>query len=210
MRDIIIEIWSTARRNKLRTTLTGFAVAWGIFMLIFLLGCGNGLINAQMKNMNRFLDNSMMVGGGLTSKAHDGLSEGRRITLDNRDISATEREFKVHIDDVGAQVEREGVTISNGSNYFSGGLEGVYPNEQQISKLELLCGRFINQTDLDMQRKSLVLDDSQARELCPQDYRSLLGQYVKVGSLAFRVVSSGEQGSCNLQVKASRYQLYHL
>ena len=188
MRDIIIEIWSTARRNKLRTTLTGFAVAWGIFMLIFLLGCGNGLINAQMKNMNRFLDNSMMVGGGLTSKAHDGLSEGRRITLDNRDISATEREFKVHIDDVGAQVEREGVTISNGSNYFSGGLEGVYPNEQQISKLELLCGRFINQTDLDMQRKSLVLDDSQARELCPQDYRSLLGQYVKVGSLAFRVV----------------------
>ena len=188
MRDILQEIWSTARRNKLRTTLTGFAVAWGIFMLIFLLGCGNGLINAQMTNMNRFLDNSMMVGGGRTSQAYDGLSEGRLITLDNRDITATDREFEQHIDDVGAQVEREGVTISNGSNYFSGSLEGVYPNEQEISKIKMICGRFINPTDLEMQRKSLVLDDSQARELCPKDYHSLLGQYVKVGSLAFRVV----------------------
>ena len=79
MRDILTEIWSTARRNKLRTALTGFAVAWGIFMLIFLLGCGNGLINAQMHNMNRFLDNSMMIGGGRTSKGYEGLPEGRRI-----------------------------------------------------------------------------------------------------------------------------------
>ena len=105
MRDILNEIWSTARRNKLRTGLTGFAVAWGIFMLIFLLGCGNGLINAQMQNMDRFLDNSMMIGGGSTSKAYDGLSEGRRIQLDDRDINATNREYVQHIDDVGAQIE---------------------------------------------------------------------------------------------------------
>lgn len=64
MKDIFTEIWATARRNKLRTALTGFSVAWGIFMLIFLLGAGNGLINAQLQSSDRFLTNSMMVFGG--------------------------------------------------------------------------------------------------------------------------------------------------
>ena len=63
------------RRNKLRTALTGFAVAWGIFMLIFLLGAGNGLINAMMLQSDRFLDNSMMVGGGSKSFPYDGLKD---------------------------------------------------------------------------------------------------------------------------------------
>ena len=72
MYDILSEIWSTAKRNKLRTALTGFAVAWGIFMLIFLLGAGNGLINATTANSNRFLDNSMMGGGGVRSEPYDG------------------------------------------------------------------------------------------------------------------------------------------
>ena len=85
MRDVLAEIWSTVRRNKLRTALTGFAVAWGIFMIIFLLGAGNGLINAQKIQSDRFLDNSMMVGAGYTSKAYDGLKEGRRITLNDKD-----------------------------------------------------------------------------------------------------------------------------
>jgi len=188
MRDILTEIWSTARRNKLRTALTGFAVAWGIFMLIFLLGCGNGLINAQMNNMNRYLDNSMMTGGGSTSKAHAGLKEGRLITLADRDIRTTNREFDNNVDDVTAQVNKQGVIISNGDNYLSGGLCGVYPKEAVISKIEIRHGRFINQTDIDMQRKVIVVDDIQAKELCPHNYPSLVGQFVHVGDLAFRVV----------------------
>ena len=188
MRDILSEIWSTARRNKLRTALTGFAVAWGIFMLIFLLGCGNGLINASQHNMNRFLDNSMTVGGGYTSKAHAGLQEGRPINLADRDIRSTSHEFSDNVDGVGAQVEKQGVVISNGENYMSGSLRGVYPHVAVTNKIEMLYGRFINQTDVDMQRKNLVVDDAQARELCPRDYASLLGKYVHVGGLAFRVV----------------------
>ena len=73
MHDIITEIWQTARRNKLRTTLTGFAVAWGIFMIIVLLGAGNGLINATMKMNGDFLTNSMEVDGGWTSMPYKGL-----------------------------------------------------------------------------------------------------------------------------------------
>ena len=187
MHDILDEIWSTASRNKLRTTLTGFAVAWGIFMLIFLLGCGNGLINAQLKNTGRYMSNSMMVGGGSTSKAYEGLQEGRRITLNDRDIGTTRREFPSNIDGVGAQVECQGITISNGENYFSGGLLGVYPNEAEINKREMLAGRFINQTDIDCQRKVLVVDDAQAKELSPRSPLSLVGQHVKVGNLMFLV-----------------------
>ena len=132
MYDILNEIWSTAKRNKLRTALTGFAVAWGIFMLIFLLGAGNGWFNATSKNSNRFLDNSMMVGGGVTSKAYDGLKEGRRITLDDDDISITERRFLENIDDVGAEITQGGVVITYGENYVSSSLNGVYPNEKSI------------------------------------------------------------------------------
>ena len=111
MRDIITEIWSTERKNKLRTTLTGFAVAWGIFMIIVLLGAGNGLVNAQLKQSDRFLSSSMVVYGGVTSKPYQGMKEGRTISLQTRDISTTDSEFKENIDEVGAQY-RAGATIS--------------------------------------------------------------------------------------------------
>ena len=102
MRDVLEEIWQTSKRNKLRTALTGFAVAWGIFMIIFLLGAGNGLINAQLQSFDRFVDNSMVIFGGQTSKAYNGLSEGRPITLNNADVAATQHNFKANVEDVGA------------------------------------------------------------------------------------------------------------
>lgn len=68
--ELLKEIWQTAQRNKLRTGLTGFAVAWGIFMLIVLLGAGNGLINANLQQSERFLSNSMVVFGGQTTKPY--------------------------------------------------------------------------------------------------------------------------------------------
>ena len=104
MRDVFVEIWQTARRNKLRTTLTGFAVAWGIFMLIVLLGAGNGLINANLKQNENWLSNSMEVWGGMTSKAYQGLKEGRRIRLQTSDLAMTESDFPETVDEVGAHL----------------------------------------------------------------------------------------------------------
>jgi len=187
MRDVFIEIWQTARRNKLRTTLTGFAVAWGIFMLIVLLGAGNGLINANMKQSEDILSNSMMVFGGRTTKAYQGLREGRRIRLQTRDLNTTETEFKNNIDEVGARYET-GTTISNGEEYISTTIAGIYPNHTKINKMELLYGRFINEIDMREKRKVLVLSNKQAKELEPKDYKTLLGKYVKVGDFAFKVV----------------------
>jgi putative ABC transport system permease protein len=192
MRDILAEIWSTARRNKLRTALTGFAVAWGIFMIIFLLGAGNGLINAQIDSQGRFLSNSMVVFGGRTSKAYNGLQEGRSISLLDKDMNSTRTNFKSNIDDVGAELETSGVTISLGQNYFSGTLTGVYPNHCQINKREILYGRFINDIDIKEQRKVLVLSQDNAKELL-KDYQNLIGKYVNVGNFSFQVVGVYKQ-----------------
>ncbi|HRN16743.1 MAG TPA: ABC transporter permease [Xylanibacter oryzae] len=192
MRDILAEIWSTARRNKLRTALTGFAVAWGIFMIIFLLGAGNGLINAQMDSQGRFLSNSMIVYGGRTSKAYNGLQEGRTVSLLDKDMNTTRTNFKSNIDDVGAELETSGVTISLGQNYFNGTLTGVYPNHIQITKREILYGRFINDIDIKEQRKVLVLSQDNAKELL-KNYQDLIGKYVNVGNFSFQVVGIYKQ-----------------
>ena len=187
MRDIITEIWSTARRNKLRTALTGFAVAWGIFMLIVLLGAGNGLINASMNNNSRFIANSMAIFGGTTSKPYKGLKEGRYVPLKDKDITTTETQFMENIDEVGARVSQPATTISLGENYVSTTLSGVYPNQEQTDKMEMRYGRFINQIDMKEKRKVLVLGDKQAEELS-HNVGALVGKYLKVGAFAFRVV----------------------
>ena len=187
MRDIITEIWSTARRNKLRTALTGFAVAWGIFMLIVLLGAGNGLINASMNNNDRFIANSMAIFSGTTSKPYKGMKEGRYIPLRDKDIVTTETQFTENIDEVGARVSQPAIIISLGENYLSTSLNGVYPNHEQTDKMEMRYGRFINQIDMKEKRKVLVLGDKQAEELT-HDPATLVGKYLKVGAFAFRVV----------------------
>ena len=188
MRELIKEIWSTSKRNKLRTSLTGFAVAWGIFMLIFLLGAGNGLINAQLQQSTRFLANSMRVFPGETSKAYKGLKEGRSITLNDKDILISNKTYGQYVDDVGGRLEQYNVNINYGDNYVaSQSLVGVAPTHPKIDKTELIAGRFINEIDMKDQRKNVVLSRSQTKELC-KDYRSLVGKNVKISNLNFQVV----------------------
>jgi putative ABC transport system permease protein len=193
--ELLNEIWATARRNKLRTALTGFAVAWGIFMLIVLLGAGNGLINAQVEQSDRFLSSSMVVFGGETSKPYNGLKEGRDIRLQVRDIKTTGEEFKGTIDNVGAQYRTQAV-ISLGQQYLSTSLCGVYPNHTQIDKVQMQYGRFINDIDIREKRKVLVLSNKQAQELLNMNRETiannreatLIGRFVNVGAFAFKVV----------------------
>lgn len=188
MRELIKEIWSTSKRNKLRTSLTGFAVAWGIFMLIFLLGAGNGLINAQLQQSTRFLANSMRVFPGETSKAYKGLKEGRSITLNDRDILISNQTYGQYVDDVGGRLEQYNVNINYGDNYVaSQSLVGVAPTHPKIDKTELIAGRFINEIDMKDQRKNVVLSRSQTKELS-KEYRSLVGKNVKISNLNFQVV----------------------
>ena len=189
MRDILTEIWATARRNKLRTTLTGFAVAWGIFMLIFLLGAGNGLINATQQNSHRYLNTSMVIFGGQTSKAHKGLKEGRRIELNDRDMEITQERFSDNVEEVGAELDHGNTTMSHGKEYTAANISGVYPNDYIINKRDMIYGRFINKIDIRDRRKSIVISDDMAKELSPTgNVKDMLGQIVRIEDLAFHIV----------------------
>ena len=191
MRDLLIEIWSSVKKNRLRTVLTGFAVAWGIFMLIVLLGAGNGLLNAIKSNASNFIANSMMAGGGTTSIPYNGLKEGRRIWLDSKDIETTAgKQFHNNIDEITAQRYLSGLNISRNDQYLAAQLLGVYPAYKDIEKVEMLYGRFINKIDLDERRKVMILGYNQAIELMggKGNPASLIGERMNVGSMSFLVI----------------------
>ena len=188
MIELFKEIWATVQHNKLRTALTGFAVGWGIFILIFLLGAGNGLINAQMQQSERFLANSMVVFGGWTSKPYNGFDQGRRIELNNRDMLATCNNFRENIQETGATLWKGGNTFSLGPNYVSAqNICGAYPVKLKIDKIEIVSGRFINEIDIRERRKVIVLTQTQAKELS-RNANSLPGKYIRVNDSMFRVV----------------------
>ena len=188
MRDIFTEIWESIRRNKLRTALTGFAVSWGIFMLIVLLGAGNGLMNSFMRGSEGFATNSVEVGGGWTSMPYDGLKAGRRIRLDEGDITITAGElFDQNVDKVTATVSTS-ATVSLKDKSFSASIEGCFPTIQDMEKIEVRYGRFINQADIKGLRKVVVMPESAAENLLKRGTgtETLIGQYINVGNLAFK------------------------
>ena len=192
MIELFHEIRQAISRNRLRTSLTGFAVAWGIFMLIVLLGAGNGLINAQLANNADYIDNSMAVFGGQTSKPYNGLNEGREVKLDEVDLALTESRFANNVDHAGAVIYTS-VAIALDENYVSSTLRGVFPVDAQINRLRVVAGRYINDIDMREQRKVVVLSENQARELLPGRPLDLVGRIVKVGPMAFSVVGIIEE-----------------
>lgn len=190
MRELFVEIFRGFKKNRLRTVLTGFAVSWGIFMLIALLGAGNGLMNAFMSDGEKFASNTMMVGGGWTSKPYGGLKAGRRIDLEDGDVEFVGgRQFSDHIDGVSATVGKS-VTVSRGAKHFSGYIEGNFPDRARMEKFELLSGRFINDNDIRLMRKVVVMPDNVAEFIISGREKpvDMIGREIKVAGISFKVV----------------------
>ena len=191
MKDLLTEIWESIRRNKLRTALTGFAVAWGIFMLIVLLGAGNGLMNAFMNQGEHFATNTMAVFGGVTSKPANGYQTGRRINLNDQDVAITQSAlFAEHVDKISPELFKGPYTLAFKSRHTSVYLNGCYPSLMEMNKIEMLEGRFINPNDIKQHRKSIVLAASHAIELMNggEDYASLIGKTVTTDNITWVVV----------------------
>ena len=199
MIDLWQEIYGTIKRNKLRTFLTGFAVAWGIFMLIVLLGAGNGIIHAFEQNASERALNSIRLGGGWTTKSYEGLKEGRRIQMDNKDLTATEKYFPDNIITAGATLRQGDVNISFGQEYINISLMGVHPNYVQSEAIKTATGRFINQNDIKERRKVIILHKKSAEILFKKSHTEPIGKFVNVGGVAYRVAGlyedQGDQSS---------------
>ena len=189
MRDLFIEIWESVRRNILRTCLTGFAVAWGIFMLIVLLGAGNGLMNALLAGSQRISVNSMMIGGGYTSRAYGGLQSGRHIELEAKDAELVMRAFPKIVENITATISLSQEVVYQ-DNSVSVQLQACYPEYMANEGLKLQYGRFINRKDLEERRKVVVITDQMAEIFTGSGSRvsSMLGRMVKCGGINFMVI----------------------
>ncbi len=189
MRELIYEIGNSLRQNKLRTALTGFAVGWGIFLLIALMGAGNGLSNAFMNSTGEHISKSITVEGWRTSKPYAGYKENRRIYLDNRDLDYTSgAEWQGVISNVISATSTINAKLSLNGNTVDGSLVGKMPEHQEVEKIKITAGRFINTQDVAEQRKVMVVSTSHAKELSPNNPEAVIGQWVNAGNLVYLVV----------------------
>ena len=186
MIDFIQEIYATIRRNKLRTSLTGFAVAWGIFMLIVLLGAGNGLIHAFENQSANMKTNTIKVFPGMTAEPFAGMKEGRQIAFNTRDRHLATYRFPKNIKDVGATCSKPSAILTYGKENVTITIDGVLPNHEKLEAIRLLKGRFINARDIDEFRKVIILHEKTARILFPQD--EPIAKNLQVQGVVYKVV----------------------
>ncbi len=187
MTDLIREILQTLRNNKLRTGLTGFAVAWGILMLVVLVGMSKGVLTSFESDAAEGTSDNVNIWGGNTSMPYQGYKENRRIRLKASDINALESELGNRMKGATATISIDTAVISTPSDYITGGLFGVFPEMGKTAAIKIAHGRFINRRDIDEARRVLVISESNARILFG-DAEKAIGRPVKSMQLAFIVV----------------------
>ena len=211
MRDQFQEIFSTLKQNKLRTTLTGLSVSWGIFILIVLLGAGNGLRNGVMENFQERAVNRVALSSGRTSLPFKGLKSGRNLQFADKELKLIHNEV-----DESRLITPQSIrsqTISNSNEFGSYQVRGVMPDYLGIEKLIIRPndGRFINQLDIKNENKIIVLDKKIEETLFKG--KSAIGNYVKVGQLMFMVVGINTKkqqwGDPTAYIPFSTYQLIY-
>lgn len=178
------EIFSTIKKNKLRTFLTGFAIAWGIFMLMILLGAGNGLSNGVGSNFQSRTINALWIGGRETSLPYQGLKPGRRIYFDLKDYEDIKK-IK-HVDMVSARYFSNSRIYSYKNEYGGYTTQACHPEYQYIEKLKITEGRFLNDIDIKYKRKVVVIGNDIKEALF--NGNNPIGDYLKIDGVLYKVV----------------------
>lgn len=185
-RDFWSEIFMALRRNKLRTVLTGFAISWGIFMLIILLSAGNGLKNGVTSNFADRIKNTYTIWSSSTELPYKGHKAGRFIMMTNKDIQLLESLYQV--EEVSPVISKWG-TLIFGEKSRSIGFNGVKPIYKNIEGIKVSEGRFINENDMKTKAKVVLIDqDTNDEILRTTGETTMIGKTVFINGLSFTVV----------------------
>ena len=184
-RDRWQEIFETIRKNKLRTFLSGFTVALGIFIFVILFGLGNGLKNTFAEFFMDDSTNTLWLYPGKTTKPFKGFKKDRRIEFDNTDLADIKANFPFYLETITPRITRSSfVKYKNESDNYT--TRGISPANQEVEKSILMQGRFINTRDLLEKTKVVVIGRLVASDLFKNE--NPIGKYLDIGSVMFRVI----------------------
>jgi len=188
-RDNWQEIFATIRKNKLRTTLTMLGVFWGIFMLVIMLGSGNGLRHGVLKEFGGTATNSFFVWAQPTSKSYMGMKPGRTYNFDLADLEALKQIKELEI--VSPYNQLGGHDGSNnvvrGVKTAASQINASYPNSDKINKIKIKMGRSLNELDIKENRKICVIG-SRVHELLFKKNENPIGEYIRINGVYFKVI----------------------
>ena len=194
MFDLLQEISQSLRRNKFRTAMTGFAVVWGIFILVVLLGVSNGLENGMQANYGSRLTNSVDIWTRWTSMPYRGFPMWRNVHFTDREAHIIRNLPEV---EYFSRVATAYPNIAFRTESAAMEIKGVEPDFQTIFKKDIICGRFLNSRDEQEHAKVAVIDQ-RAVEIFATTPEDIVGQYISVGdstaAILFRVIGVCENG----------------
>lgn len=195
--DSFSEILNVLTRNKSRTFLTGFGVFWGVFMLVGLVGGGDGLKEILNNNLAGFATNSAVVWAQPTTKPYHGFRKGRQWTLNYDDIKRL-RAHVPELDVITPTISRWGANATHDDRSASGIIKGVLPEMQKVSEPKMMYGRYINQMDISQGRKVCVIGKQVYKSLFPKG-GDPCGDVIRIDSVYFSVVGvNNSDGNMNV------------
>lgn len=184
--DRLREILDVLSRNKSRTFLTGFGVFWGVFMLVGLVGGGDGLKGLLSNNLAGFATNSAIVWAQPTTKPYHGFRKGRQWNLTYKDVKRLRAQVP-ELDVISPTITRWGSNATHDDRSSSGIVKGVLPDMQRVSEPKMLYGRYINQMDIVQGRKVCVIGKQVYKNLFPKG-GDPCGDVIRIDSVYFSVV----------------------
>ncbi|TAI47027.1 ABC transporter permease [Flagellimonas allohymeniacidonis] len=181
------EIFDTIRKNKLRTFLTGLSVASGIFILVILLGFGQGMQNGIEQEFKQDASTSVWAWPGVTSKEFKGLNPGRRIQFVNENFNTVSSMYNDVIEYESARIFVRDVTVNYGKEALVYSVQGVASDFQFIENTGMIDGRFINYQD-EIALGKVAIIGKKIRTDVFNEVETPIGEFVDISGIPFKII----------------------